>query len=208
MSETATGDDSYFLKESDQAWSHYRHLETTRFQYTTLFFTGLFAGYGYIVNLFVTKGPTPNVFVATAVILTLLDGFALFLYTVVIRINHILEFYARVIDRTRFHFMKSEYARQTWHLAHRQERRFAVSANLARLAEVLLHCFWMAGAACGVALVSINRMHGIYQWFVVFGLSVLMGRLNNLTISAAERESRHHRANLPVLPDTTPEPQP
>jgi hypothetical protein len=101
MKEGSVGDDrsiAYAMSAWDQAWTHYRHLETTRDQYLGFFFTA-------VLGVIAIAGPrladdsfsSPSSLVILATLTVGLEFLTAFLYLAVIRLNSVLAQYLKVI---------------------------------------------------------------------------------------------------------------
>jgi hypothetical protein len=90
------------LKEFDQAWEHYRHVERTRAQYLGFLFTLTLAASGAAIPLVGTSSVRTQVGLVTTVgFLFVLDLVASLIYLAVRRIGAVLTYYESLMNEIR-----------------------------------------------------------------------------------------------------------
>jgi hypothetical protein len=105
---TKPGND-HLAREWEQAWNHYRHLETTRTQYLGFFFTVLVASIGLAVGLLKDVKPPdlPAVLFGLFVLAEVVFLITLGLYTAIKKTGYVLKRYETIINSVR---NKSDFA--------------------------------------------------------------------------------------------------
>ncbi len=112
--------EEYLMREIDQAWSHYRHLEEMRFKYLSLLIGLLGTSAAALIAAFqilLRNNVTPAIGVGLPCIVLLLYGFAQLLQTAIIRIGYVLLAYEDIMYQTRAHFCGvGSYAFDLWRI--------------------------------------------------------------------------------------------
>jgi hypothetical protein len=85
-------DSDHLKREWEQAWIHYRHLESTRTQYLGCFFTVLLASIGLSIGLLkdVKVADLPTVMFGLYILLEVVFTITLGLFTAIIKMGYVL----------------------------------------------------------------------------------------------------------------------
>lgn len=97
---------SLMIREFDQAWQHYRHIETTRNQYLGFFFTAILASLGLLASILddVSAVTEPMKALSSLAIGWVLFVLSYFLFTSVLKMGAVLEGYEHIMGTAREYF--------------------------------------------------------------------------------------------------------
>jgi hypothetical protein len=155
-------------REWEQAWNHYRHLETTRTQYLGFFFTVLIASIGLAVGLLkdVKHSDLPAVLFGLFVLAEVVFLITLGLYTAIKKMGYVLKRYHIIIRSVR---NESDFASS-------KDFPFNLSDMIDYPAAVLDAKVYSvqrtAELTLGVIAVGLISLLLISVWYIVFGSSL------------------------------------